>query len=648
MLMQPGLASAQLVIGQPAPAGDIAAVYHDPAQDAAMTQDQLVAALRQRVKYVFILFQENRSFDHYFGTFPGANGLFSDGQKPRPAAETLGFHQDLMDTDGKMTSVAPFRIGPAQHAADVDDVDHGHVRMADKMHLVDGKPQMDRFAMVEEKKYTPAGVNAPPLKAKQFGELAMAYMDCDTVPFMWNYASRFTLFDNIFQTTIGPSTPNAIAMIAGQTGETQWVKHPDAIGPAAAFTIPVTGDQIPFWGSKQDTTTGPQAQPANTVRESSGVNGSNTAPNLTFASLPLTLAGKTLGDTAKTDTRPADLADVQQDVPHITNLGRQPYAWGWYEEGYDKEPNEAASAPAGGSHTSYIGHHNGPQYFGYVSNTPGMSQNLHGLGDFYTDMAAKKLPADGGVFFVRGGYTDITGAKPAFNDGSPEAAAVQRNFLGDDDHPAYSDSELSEGMVARSVNAIARSPYWDQSAIIITYDESEGDYDHVAPRILSFDPAGLPLSRGPRIPLILISPYARAHAVSREEGDHGSVVALINTIFNLPALASLPDEVEARLAGQDKRFATAGQTQMNLGPHDANTPGTAALLSGFDPGRLSGAVPPLPAAYAEIPDTVATTLPHMGGQGCQALGITTVDRQQGITNTIPADFNPRPATFPSK
>ncbi len=409
--------------------------------------------------------------------------------------------------------------------------------------------------------------------------------------------------------------------------------------------MPVTADKIPFWGSKLDNTAGAQAQPANVKKESSGLHGSNVEQNLTFASLPLTLAGKNLSATVQQDTKPAtDLADVQKDVPHITQLGRQPYNWGWYEEGYDKEPNEPASAPASGSHESYIGHHNGPQYFGYVSNTPGMSRNMHGLGDFYADIAAQKLPADGGVFFVRGGYTNIDGLKPAFNDGSPEANMVQRNFQGDDDHPGYSDSEISEALVARSINAIARSPYWNQSAIVITYDESEGDYDHVPPRILSYDPSGLPLSRGPRIPLLLISPYARAHVVSHEEGDHGSVVALINTLFNLPPLASLPDEVEAELAGQDKRFATGGQTQMYLGPHDANTPGTGDLLSGFDPGRLTGQIPPLPATYAEIPDNVVNTLPHMGGQGCKALGITTADRAQGIANTIPADFSPRPMT----
>jgi hypothetical protein len=55
----------------------------------------------------------------------------------------------------------------------------------------------------------------------------MSHIDCDTIPFFWLYASRFTIFDNIFATEDTPSTPNAVAMIAGQSGETQWVKHPE-------------------------------------------------------------------------------------------------------------------------------------------------------------------------------------------------------------------------------------------------------------------------------------------------------------------------------------------------------------------------------------------------------------------------------------
>ena len=59
----------------------------------------------------------------------------------------------------------------------------------------------------------------------QFARVVMAHIDCDTIPFFWQWASRFTIFDNIFATEDTGSTPNAIAMIAGQSGETQWVKH---------------------------------------------------------------------------------------------------------------------------------------------------------------------------------------------------------------------------------------------------------------------------------------------------------------------------------------------------------------------------------------------------------------------------------------
>ena len=639
-----------LVIGQPlqTSGSPYAQYYRDPAVDPQVSQAQLINALRQRVRYVFVLFQENRSFDHYFGSFPGANGLFSDGVNARAPASTPGFMQPITNIDGSAGVQQPFVIGPAQHAEDLDDIDHGHVRMATKMDLpsATGTPRMDMFSRVEESKYTPAGQANPTLEGKEFGELAMAYVDCDTIPFMWNYAARFTLFDNIFQTTIGPSSPNAIAMISGQSGDTQWVKHPSLIGT----NIPVTADPIPFWGSTSDSTplTSALRQPANTARESSGTNGSNTSQNLTFASLPLTLAGRSISAVTAADTQAtADLADVSQDVPYIGTLNRQPFAWRWYEEGYDHEPTDASATA---SHVSYIGHHNGAQYFGYISNNTQLSQNLKGLGDFFTDMSNNAMPAGGGVIYVRGGFNNVAGLVPAFNTtnfpGSAEAAKVQAQFLGDDDHPAYSDSQISESLVAREINAIARSPYWNQSAIVITYDESEGDYDHVPPRILSFDPAGLPLSRGPRIPLILISPFGRAHAVSREEGDHNSVIGLINTVFDLPPLADLPDELQARIAGQGAAFATAGVTQTNLGPHDDRTPGTGTLISGFDPYRLLGYAPPIPASYAQIADATVNALPHFSGNGCSTLGITTVDRQQGYANPVPSDFNPRPATFP--
>jgi phospholipase C len=601
-------------------------------KEPALSQAREIALLRRHVKYVFILFQENRSFDSYFGSFPGVSGLFS--QKP---AQTPGYSQPIENVDGTLSMISPFRLGPAQYAADLDDVDHAHINMAEKMDVVNKVAKMDHFALDEEKKYIKPGEDEPSLMAKQFGELDMAYEDCDTIPFMWNYAARFILFDNFFQHTIGPSTPNAIAMIAGETGETQWVKHPNEADGAKGLLKgqgePVVSDADPLWGSAAAPDKSGQPQNPKDTKKAPVI----PQLNQTYASLPLTMTGVAAKTVTASDTDPTDdLADVKQDIPAIAASQAETLPWGWYEEGYDREPTDKAGAPAGGSHGSYIGHHNGPQYFGYVANNPEMTAHLHGLGDFFTDIGADKLSPTGGVYYVRGGFQNIAGLKPALND-----PAVQHNFQGDDDHPGYSDSALSEALVARTVNAIARSKYWPESAIIITYDESEGDYDHVPPTFVEYDPQGLPLSRGPRIPLIVISPYARAHEVSHESGDHASVIKFIDLLYGLPKLGDLPDEEQARIAGE-KMFQ-----QAYLGPADDHTPGIGNLLSAFDPARLEGKAKPLPASYAETPDADVNAIPPYGNLGCKVIGITPTDVALGIHNPIPADFNPRPKTDPT-
>ena len=108
---------------------------------------------------------------------------------------------------------------------DTDDVDHSHPLIVAKMDWNSGVPAMDHLALTEERKFSPTG--NPSLKAKQMGKLAMAYEDCDTVPLIWRYASRFVLFDHFFQEMTGPSTLGNISIIAAQTGQTQWALHPD-------------------------------------------------------------------------------------------------------------------------------------------------------------------------------------------------------------------------------------------------------------------------------------------------------------------------------------------------------------------------------------------------------------------------------------
>ena len=629
-----GRGAAQPPDYHPAPPGGAIAPYVvAPGAEPRLGREALWRLIRRHIRYVFVIYQENRSFDSYFGTFPGADGLYS-----RPAAETPGFAQLLLGRDGKPGTIRPFRIGPRQFAADTDDIDHSHSRILAKMHIVGGRPRMDRFALVEERKYSPFG--NPSLEARQFGELTMAHEDCDTVPLLWRYADRFVLFDRIFQLIAGPSTPGNLAIIAAQSGQTQWALHPNEAFRGdgdAGMGVPVVNDADPFWGSQLDYSANKMpVNPRDIKGKPPHLHLYATQRNLTFATLPLTLRGKTLARTSKADSDPdTDLADVRDDIRAVTRAGNPAFGFGWYEEGYDREPTDPGPTDAEGSHASYVTHHNGPQYFGYIANNPELRGQLHGLADFFTALDKRALPKSGGVFFIKGGYKNTLGLKPA--DPDPK---VQKNFLGDDDHPGYSDAQLSEALVAEAINRIAASPYWAESAIILTWDDSEGDYDHVPPPVRSRGPDGSVVTDGPRVPLLVISPYAKAHRVAHAQGDQASVVKFVDRLFGLTPLALLPDEARARRLGLAE-FGLAG-----LGPADALVAGVADLSSAFDPARLAGRAKPLPAAYASIPERLVRNLPAASGYGCKALGITPVDEALGVANALPPDFNPRPKTDP--
>ncbi|MGB8013898.1 MAG: alkaline phosphatase family protein [Terriglobales bacterium] len=625
--------------------------YTRRVEDApVLTHAQKLALIKQNIKYVFVLFQENRSFDFHFGTYPGARGLFSQS-----AANTPGFVQPIVLTNGTVGTISPFLMPTSiknvngqtvnLYPEDTDSVNHGHTAIDAKLDLNGSNvAQNDRYAFTEEGlsgTLTPNGDGtysytgpAPTEQQVQKGELVVSHIDCNTVPFLWNYADRFTLFDNFFDTVIGPSTPNAIAMIAGQSGVTQWIKYPQ-LGNNINHTnaaLPVTGDPQPFWGSALDPTPAGQRQPT----EEGAPGTTNPSSNLTFASLPLSFMGNQIQSITANDANPAfDLLDVQSDIKKIAGSANGAVNWAWYEEGYDHEPTDGTGPT---TNASYIAHHDAPQYFGYEANNPAeTAAHMKGLGDFFTALNATALPGTGtgGVYYVRGGYNNQDGLIPR----SP-SPAVQAAYPGNDDHPGYSDAQISEALLADTINAIANSPYWPQSAIIITYDETDGLYDHTQPKIRNWDPSGSALDQGPRIPTIVISPYGVVHAISHEATEHGSVIKFIDELFGLTPLGDLPDESAARVLGK-KLYG-----QSYLGPTDANTPGVGDLSTGFDNGRLSGVTAPLPASYAIIPQS-EFALPHFGGQGCRVLQITPTDYSNGtVVDPAPQDVNPRPSTNP--
>ncbi|WP_428534009.1 alkaline phosphatase family protein [Rhodopila sp.] len=666
-----------------------------------LTTAQKVDLLRKKVKYVFVIYHENESFDHYFGTFPGATGLFTAPDGAKPAKKTPSFIQQYLDTSLNVAKISPFLMPQAVtstaggtvpiYPADEISVDHSHQGMANSLHVDPGTgiSANDRYALDQEGLTTDgsgnivkpdgSGPTAITLAQQQKAETDIGHIDCDTIPFMWSWAKNFVLFDNFRQTIVGPSTPNAIAIIAGQSGETQWALHndqgakvtysnpsfPNSLGASYGSNVmpstsnayvPIVSDPGPFPGSNLDKNA---VKPPYNFDEDPN----NPTLNLTFATLPLSFMGNTIHSIIATDPNPAaDLLDVQNDIATVASTDPT-VQWGWYQQGFDAadasdpyEPqNTATPNPTNdpGLNTGYVLHHNAPQYFAYLADNPQvLNNNLHGAKDFFQAVENRTLPASGGVFYLRGGYDNNDGLVPV--DPTP---AIQHAFLGNDDHPAYSDQQISEAFAAKAISDIANSPYWDNSAIIITYDETDGFYDHVSPEARSKFADGSQLAAGPRIPTILISPYARAGKISHQYSEHGSVIKFINELFGLVPLATLPDEVRGKALGAE----TLGQP--NLGPSDDPANDLGDLTEAFDYQILSGQKPPLSASLAAFSSDQISTLPHLAtanyspngytNGACSAIGMLPTDfpTPEAYQNGQPIDpypvsVNPRPTQSP--
>jgi phospholipase C len=543
-----------------------------PRQERATRSAEFLANLRANIHHVIVIYQENRSFDNYFGTFPGADNLAT------AEARSHGFRQ--YDPIGK-TWVTPFAIT----APDTADPNHARSILIRKA----GGGKMDQFVAVEENHLTLQGAAVP--YAHQLGLLTMAYEDCRTIPFLWLYAHRFALYDHFFDAMYGPSTPGNIDLIAAQTGQTQWAQHPEQEAKPGSGEPgePVLDDLDPAWGPYED------GKPH--VHQY----------DQTYATLLLTLLG------GQAVLAKVDADAIKQDIGELAKLNRKQVPWAWYQEGFGNGE--------GNDHPSYIAHHNAPQYFGYIRLNQPLWKGVHDLTDFFTLIDQRKLPSRS-VDFIKGGYHNPFGWRPA--DSAP---IVQSHFMGDDDHAGYSDSQLSESLVAKVVNAVARSPYWKDSAILIVWDDPGGFYDHVPPPQFEKCPDKNPCGDGPRVPFILISPYSRSGAIVSSVGDHASFAKFLDVLFDLPPLATLPDE----------------KPYLPKGPRDTN-PQLTDLLGGFSPARLAGKLAPIPASAAEIPDNVVNTFP--ASMTCSEVGVKPVELPGAIPP--PAWFNPLVMRQPPK
>jgi len=562
-------------------------------------QPSLTALLSQRIHHIFVIQQENHSFDNLFGTFPGANG-FANATSAQLAQKD--------PASGK--AVAPFKLtDPDNYGPDQD--------RAVLITKFDGG-KMDQFVTGEYNDEAQAynnGDQGVGTDTEMDALSTMSFYDCDTVPYLWMYAKNFTLYDNYFEADTGPSTLGNVQLFAAQIGQTQYAAHPgqkQAGGAYSATGLPLNSDDNPAWGPQGSG--GYTNVPVNDVATNFGAY----QLDQNYATMGLLLGGTSDAALAtSTFNGNPNAADIQQDLAAVGSSGRSPIQWYWAQERW-------ANVYPSGTDKKYVSHHNAPQYFGYIYNTPSLISQVidtNGSSGLLSMISGGQL-ASKGVYYIKGSKLNPNGWQPA----NPANAG---HYQGDDDHPggSNSDHEIAEAWLANVVNTIVSSQYWQDSAIIITWDDPGGYFDHVTPPTFAENCPDAACGDGERLPLMIISPYAQSGAVLHDVNDTNSISLFIETVFNLPTLASLPFE---------SKYGGAGDARTNIGN----------LSSAFDLGKLQGGVPTLPSSMAMVPagdlpmfwNPTVPGVPAKGPMSCGSLGITPVSTN--TTTTPPANWLP--------
>jgi hypothetical protein len=134
------------------------------------------------------------------------------------------------------------------------------------------------------------------------------------------------------------------------------------------------------------------------------------------------------------------------------------------------------------------------------------------------------------------------------NDAVPSVVFVDGKEDIDDEHPT-ADLQVGEAWTRQLYEAALASPAWSSTAILFTYDEAGGFFDHIPPpdACVARPQDGAFYERGTRVPLIVISPWARRHYVSHATHDHSSITRLIEAAHDLPALTARDANADALL-----------------------------------------------------------------------------------------------------
>jgi len=463
------------------------------------------------IKHIVVLFDENISFDHYFGTYPdAANPPGEPSFTAKPGTPSVnGLTSALLTSNPNLAN--PHRLD----RSDPVTCDQDHAYGAEQSAFDGGA--MDKFVQFT----AGGGCTQLSTSGSSYGNSStvMGYYDGNTVTAMWNYAQNFALNDNSFDTQFGPSTPGALNLISGDTS---------GASPAIAGTV------------ENGTMIG-DADPAN-----DDCSGGTTA----------SMSGQNIGNLLNTH--------------NVT--------WGWFEGGFTPTGTVNSKATCGSAHanvagasvTDYVPHHEPFQYYASTANPhhlPPSSVSMIGS----TDQANHQY--------------DLSSFDAALANGNLPAVSFLKAPAYEDGHAGYSDPLDEQRFLVDHINEIEQSPDWSSTAIIIAYDDSDGWYDHqvsdiVRPSAAPSDSLNGPgkcgtgppvvadgCGYGPRLPLLVISPWAKQNFVDNTQTDQTSIISFIEQNWSLGRIGG----------GSADAIAGSLDNMFDFSPNDSRAP--AVILS---------------------------------------------------------------------
>jgi phospholipase C len=458
------------------------------------------------IKHLVVIFQENVSFDHYFGTYPDADNPEQEVQfhpkanTPSVNGLTQGLQDHNLNQDKNSTFYQPVRLDPSQNYTCSQNHDYTPEQQAFDSGLMDKFPEF----------------TAAPCSAAVYSDVSslgagvvMGYYDGNTVTGLWNYAQHFAMNDNSFDTNFGPSTPGAINVISGMTGNTDPSTDKGASAAGDVVNNSVIGDPDPAF----DDCSG---------AEQIGMSNNN----------------KNIGD-------------------FLTLKG---VSWGWFQGGFTPTtkfvqgsgatPTVLAQCKAttnridGTPEAAYSPHHNPFAYYRSTSNPHHLAPG-----------SINEIGHDGQANH----QYDLTYFEKAALAGKLPAVSYLKANRAQDGHPGNSSPLDEQVFLTHTINFLQTLPEWEDTAVIIAWDDSDGWYDHVMPPIMNqststADALTAPgacgsgtnalaalqsrCGYGPRLPFLVISPYAKKNFVDHTLTDQSSVVRFIEDNWELPQIGN--------------------------------------------------------------------------------------------------------------